>query len=105
MSTIQSDFVPKRRLISDVTNAFNALVTTDEDHEYDSDFTVTLFVPKAYGMDLDFVTTKITVTATDQFLTEVNTLPQLDFIEPTFPPGFTNAQSIPQTGETDNAAG
>lgn len=100
-----TDFVPKRRLISDVTRALNAEVTTSEDHGYETGLDVRLIVPKSYGMELQFVPTEISVTSSTQFTTTVDTRSQDPFVAPTFPPGFTDAQTVPISGVTDNAAG
>jgi hypothetical protein len=103
--TANSDFEPKRRLISSVTNAANAVVTTTEDHEYTDGMIVRVFVPLAYGMTL-YDQTEITVTASNAFSTNINTSAQSAFVEPTFSEGngFTQAQVIPITGTTQNVA-
>ncbi len=106
MSTIgPPDFVPKRRLVVDVSRALNAAVTTDEEHGYETGLEVRLIVPLAYGMELQFVPTIIQVTSPTQFTTTVDTRSQEPFVTPTFPPSFTNAQVVPISGETDNIAG
>lgn len=102
---MSSNFVPKRRLISDVSRELNAEVTTSEDHEYESGLNVRVIVPLAYGMELNFVPTEISVTSSTQFTTTIDTRFQDPFIAPTFPPGFTDAQTVPISGETDNIAG
>ncbi len=99
------DFVPKRRIIIDVTRALNAVVTTSEEHGYETGLEVRLIVPKSYGMELNFIPTEITVDTTTQFTTRVDTRSQDPFVTPTFPPGFTDAQTVPISGETDNIAG
>lgn len=101
-----SDYVPKRRLIFNVTNAVNAEVTTTEDHGYETGYVVRVNVPEAYGMSL-FAQAKIIVTGTTTFLTDIDTSNQLPFIPPVFVPdgsGFTNAQVVPISGVTDNIA-
>lgn len=100
-----SDFVPKRRLLSNVTNALRAIVTTTEDHGYETGQIVRLIVPLAYGMHLNYVQTQIVVLSPTTFETDVNTSNQLPFVEPTFPPGFTEAQVVPISGVEDNIAG
>ncbi len=102
---MSSNFVPKRRLISDVTRNLNAEVTTSEDHQYESGLNVRLIVPLAYGMELNFVPTEISVTSPTQFITTIDTRSQDSFVAPTFPPGFTDAQTVPMSGATDNIAG
>ncbi len=99
-----SNFVPRRRLISTVTRAQNAVVTTTEDHGYETGLDVRLWIPLAYGMSIRFVQTRITVTSDTEFTTDLNTVSQNPFVAPTFPPAFTNAQTIPMSGATDNIA-
>lgn len=101
---IVSDFIPKRRLIADVTISRNAEVTTTEDHGYSSGYVVRVIVPTVYGMSL-YKQTKILVTGATTFTTEIDTLNQFPFVEPSFPPAFTQAQVVPMTGTTDNIAG
>lgn len=99
-----SDFVPKRRLLSEVSRGVQAAVTTTEAHGYETGFRVRLIVPKAYGMDLDYVETNITVTGETTFNTDLNTVSQLAFSAPSTPPAFTQAQVVPITGVYQNAA-
>ncbi|KKN33422.1 hypothetical protein LCGC14_0803890 [marine sediment metagenome] len=100
-----SDFVPKRRILSDVTRAEKAEVTTTQPHEYETGLIVSLFIPKAYGMELFFESTEIVVTSDTQFTTTIDTRFENPFVTPTFPPGFTDAQVTVSSGVTDNAAG
>lgn len=102
---ITSDFVPKRRLIQNVTQALKAVVTTTEDHEYTTGDYIRIIVPRSYGMDLDYIQTKIMVTGTTTFETEINTLSQLPFVAPSFPPGFTTAQAVPMGTESNSVEG
>lgn len=98
------DFVPKRRLISNVTNAFQAVVTTTEAHGYETGLIVRLFVPRAYGMDL-FNQGTVTRLDDTSFSVDIDTSNQSPFVEPTYPPiQFTQAQVIPISGVTDNIA-
>lgn len=102
---ILSDFVPKARLIANVTIALKAEVSTTEDHGYETGLVVRVFVPGAYGMSL-YQQTPIIVTGTTTFITEIDTTNQLPFTPPVFiginP--FTAAQTIPITGTEDNIA-
>lgn len=45
-----SSFYPVPRLVNDITNAFNAVVTFTEDHGYLDGQLLRFHVPKAYGM-------------------------------------------------------
>lgn len=104
---VSSNFLPKRRLISSVTNSTSATVTTTEDHGYTTGMYVRVFVPEAYGMNL-YDQTEITVTGTTTFMTTIDTSTQLPYVAPTFVTGgqaFTDAQVIPISGVEDNAAG
>ncbi len=100
-----SNFVPRRRLISAFTLAENGAVTTTENHDYESGLDVRVFVPREYGMDIDHVQTQITVTSNTEFTTDINTVFQAPFVAPNFPPAFTDAQTVPMSGATDNIAG
>ncbi len=101
-----SDFVPKRRLISNVTNDVLAEVTTTENHGYETGYVVRVNVPEVYRMSL-FAQAKIVVTGTTTFLTDIDTSNQPPFVAPVFVadgPGFTEAQVVPMSGVTDNIA-
>lgn len=101
----RTDFVPKRRLISNVTISTTAEVTTTEAHGYETGYVVRVFVPAAYGMSL-YQQATIAVTGANSFLTNIDTSSQLPFVPPTFTPGgvgFTDAQVIPMSGVEDNA--
>ncbi len=103
---MNSNFVPKRRLIENVTNALAAVVTTIEDHGFETGYVVRVIVPQSYGMSL-YAQAKIVVLTTDSFITDINTINQSPFVEPTFVPdgtGFTQAQVVPISGVTDNIA-
>ncbi len=100
-----SDFVPKRRLISDVTNALHAVVMTTEDHGYEDGQIVRLFVPLAYGMSLNYVQARIEVVTSNSFETDVDTREEAAFVAPTYPPPFTPAQVVPISGVENNIAG
>lgn len=101
---VLSDFVPVRRLIGNVTVAEKAVVTTTEDHGYETGYIVRVIVPRVYRMNL-YQQTKIIVIDSTSFLTEINTLSQSAFVAPSYPPAFTNAQVVPISGVEDNIAG
>lgn len=104
MSVILTNFVPKRREISAVTNAVRAVVTTTEDHDYFIGQFVSLIVPLEYGMDLRFIQAKIlSIPTTTSFETDVDTSQMLTYVTPTFPPAFTQSHCVPISGEGDNA--
>lgn len=101
---ILTDFVPKRRLVSGVTNAVEAVVTTTEDHGYDTGLVVRLIVPDAYGMSV-YEQGTINVLSDTTFSVSIDTTNLETFSAPTFPPtGFTPAQVVPISGVTDNQA-
>ena len=93
--SLPARFTPVRRMVTNVTQALKAVVTTSEAHGYDSDQWVRLVVPDSFGMALFYVQTLIKVTADDEFQTNINTTSELPFLTPVFPPGFTTAQVIP----------
>ena len=102
-SPILSNFQPRRRLISGVTNAKEAEVTTTEDHGYDVAQVVRLLVPDSYVMEISYVLAKVlTVPTTTTFTVDLDTSAHNVYATPTTPPSFTDAQVVPVTGLTDN---
>lgn len=100
---ILSNFQPRRREISGVTNAVEAEVTTTADHGYTVDQLVRLIVPEEYGMTLDFVIGKVlTVPTTTTFTVDVDTSALVTYLAPTAPPSFTQSQVVPISGLVDN---
>ena len=103
MTVIRSDFEPDVRFISSVTTEFRANVTTLEDHGFNTGDTVRLLVPAEYGMTLNLLT-RINVTSSTTFETELNTLDIEPFSAPSFPPSFKEAQTISLNGPVKNIA-
>lgn len=103
MTVILSNFQPRRREISDVTVAKNAVVTTTENHGYVKGQTVRLHVPKNYGMVLNFVEAKIVSVDSDtSFTTSIDTSTQAVYSTPSTPPAFTQSHVVPISGKYDN---
>lgn len=98
-----TDFVPKARLIDNVTISSQAEVTTTEDHGYEDGQVVRVIVPRVYGMHL-YDSTSITVTGATTFLTDIDTSNQYPFVAPIFigTNPFTEAQVVPVTGVEEN---
>lgn len=104
MSVDLTNFIPKRREISAVTNSFRAEVTTTVDHGYEVGQIVRLIVPLAYGMELNYVQAKIlSIPSLDTFITDIDTTNNGTYISPTAPPSFTTSQVVPMSGIEDNA--
>jgi hypothetical protein len=102
---ILSNFKPRRRLISAVTNALQGEVTTTEDHGYAISQKLRLLIPAIYGMTVEYVAaTVVAIPATDQFTVDLNTSALDTFVDPAVPyttgsdPSFTQAQVTPITG-------
>ena len=103
MSVILTDFVPKRREISAVSNATRAVVTTTEDHGYEAGQVVRLIVPSQYGMSLFFVIANIlSVPSSTTFITDLDTSKLNIYSTPSFPPGYTQSHVVPISGIEDN---
>lgn len=103
MSVILSNFQPRRREISDVTNALNAVVTTTENHGYTQGQTIRLHVSEDYGMTLDFVVANILEINSDtSFTVDTDTSQLLPYATPSTPPGFTQSHIVPMSGPYDN---
>lgn len=94
-----SNFVPKRRLMSDITNATAAEVTTTEAHGYEVGQLLRFVVPEEYGLLLNYKVGKVkTVPSDTTFTTDIDTSALADFVAPTAPPSFTQAHVTPITG-------
>ena len=100
---VLTNFIPKRREISDVSLALQAVITTTEDHGYSVGLLVRLFVPAEYGMYIPYKKALIVdIPADNQITVSYDTSVQAAFLEPTAPPGFTQAQVIPIDGPFSN---
>lgn len=100
--SLAANFTPVRRAVTNVTQALQAVVTTSENHGYNSNEVVRLIVPGVYGMDLSYIQTLIVVTSNTEFTTQIDTTGQLPFLTPVAPPAFTNAQVVPISQLVDN---
>ena len=67
-------FWPIRRLITDITNATQAVVTTASNHEYVDGMYIRLYVPSYYGMEwADGLAGYITVLTPTTFSIDIDT--------------------------------
>ena len=67
-------FQPAMRLISSITNANPAVITTTFDHDFVTGTVVRLHIPPGYGMEqADTLQGAITVTGTDTFTMPIDT--------------------------------
>jgi hypothetical protein len=96
------DWSPRIKLISNITNSANAVVTTTFDHHYKTGMYVLINVLPIYGMQLNAVVTPIVVIAMNAFSTNINTLNQPSFTPPVLT-AFTPAQVSPITGHFFNS--
>lgn len=90
-------FQPAMRLISDITNANPAVVTTDIDHNYLDGEIVRLIVPVGFGMtQVNGKKGQITVLSPTTFSININTIGFDTFAaSPTLPTAHTCPQVIP----------
>lgn len=96
-----ADFVPKRVIITAITNAQNAVVTA-ANHGYSTDDYVRINVPVSYGMRLGNIEAKITVINVNTFFINVSTQLMDPFVVPGVP--LTRAECVPISGPIDNIA-
>ena len=102
---ILDDWQPRAHLIASVSNSTRAIVQTVDDHGYLDGMTVTIIVPKAYGMAIYQNTVISTLnTTSNTFLTDIDTSSQPPFVAPSFPTRFTEAQAVPVDGPFRNVA-
>jgi len=88
-------FQPAMRIISAVTNAFPASVTTTFDHDYITGTIVRFYIPQAEGMtQLDKKTGTITVTGTDTFTVDIDTTRFDTFVIPGVPAWYENTCAL-----------
>jgi hypothetical protein len=67
------------QLISAITNAAQAVITTQEDHGYSTGIYVLVNVPPSYGMTLNNVMSRIIVLSPTTFQTNIDTSLQVAF--------------------------
>lgn len=90
-----SQFQPAMRLISAITNANPAQITTTFDHDYVSGTMVRFYIPRAEGMtQLDKMTGIITVTGTDTFTVDIDTTHFDVFAIPVAPAWYQNTCAL-----------
>ena len=96
-----ADFVPKRVIVTAITNAQNA-VATAANHGYASDEYVRINVPVSYGMRLGNVMAQITVINVNTFFLNLSTLLMDPFVVPGVP--LTRSEALPISEIIDNIA-
>ena len=101
---IHSNPFPPSVIVTNITNATNAAVTTAVPHNFTSGMYVDLYVPPDYGMSLEGTQALITITSPTTFTTNVNTTTQRPFLTPALQ-AFTPAQAAPASGLTFNKSG
>ena len=97
---------PAMRIITAITNANPAQVTTNFDHGYITGSIVRLYVPPLYGMiQANFLKGSITVNSSNTFLIDINTTSFDPFVVPSIPtpptPAPTPPQCVPIGEDTD----
>lgn len=90
-------FQPAMRIISSITNANPAVITTTIDHDYLSGEIIRLIIPDGFGMEqANNLIGKITVTGTFTFSVDIDTITFDVFAAPSpLPSAYTCAQIIP----------
>lgn len=79
-------FQPAMRLITGITQADPAVVTTSFDHDYRTGDIVRIYVPEWYGMtQLDKIVCEITVLTSDTFSIDQNSTSYYAFTTPSTP--------------------
>lgn len=86
------------KLISNITNDFNAVITTSTDHGFINGMYVLVNVSSVYGMMLNSVTSRIIVLSSTQFQTTIDTSKQIAFSPPGAGAQYTPAQVSAITG-------
>lgn len=100
MST--ADFVPKRHIITAITNANRAIVTA-ANHGFTSTETVKINVPQSYGMDIGNIEVLIQVIDANTFSIDFDTTLLDPFVIPSLTT-FVASEVVPISQETNNIA-
>jgi uncharacterized membrane protein len=89
-------FQPANRLVTAITQADAALVTTSFDHDYIIGTIVRFFIPNGYGMDqLDLQTGAIlTIPTSTTFTVDIDTRDYNAFMVPASPQQFAQVTAI-----------
>jgi len=95
------DFEPEVRIVTNVTNARRAAVTTAVNHGFNDNSYVCLIVPMTYGMHINYVNTKINVTGATTFTCDIDTQEMDTFVAPGT---GTPAHVCPLSQKIDNVA-
>lgn len=95
------------RIVSNITNAFPASVTTTFAHNYQSGEIVRLVIPLGYGMlEANQKQGTITVTGDTTFTIDIDTTHFNAFTTPvTYPQSYQSAQVVPVGEENDQLEG
>lgn len=90
-------YQPAMRIVTNITNAFPAAVTTSFPHQYGTGLLVRLNVPQGYGMtQVDKMQGYITVTGAATFTINIDTRYFDAFATPTqYPYSYQNATVVP----------
>ena len=98
-------YQPALRLITAITNAEQAEVTTSFDHDYLTGLVVRIDVPnKRYGMiQIDKQVGTITVTGDTTFTIDINTTQYDPFTLPSEPPYVSTYPSVIPIGEVNSS--
>lgn len=94
-------YFPAMRLISAITQAYPALVTTTFAHDYATGLVVRLDVPQEYGMqEINKLVGTITVTSSTQFTIDIDTTQFQAFVVPGSPVQAAQVVPIGEVNET-----
>jgi len=95
-------YQPAMRIISAITNANPAAITTTFDHDYTTGMIVRLIIPKGYGMlQANELSGSITVTADDAFTINIDTVDFDTFAAPTSLPLSAQSAQVVPVGEVN----
>ena len=104
LAIVQPTFQPAMRIVSAITNASPAAITTTFDHDYRSGDIIRLRVPPGFGMtQANKLKGTITVTADTAFTIDIDTIRFDTFSAPVvFPEDKQSAQCVP-VGEVNSS--
>lgn len=96
LAVVRPTFQPAMRVVSSITNAFPALVTTTFKHQYGTGMIVRLDIPQGYGMmQANQLYGPIVVTGDTTFTIDIDTTQMDPFAAPmSYPASYQSAQCV-----------
>ena len=103
LATARPTFQPAMRIISSITNAYPAVITTTFDHQYATGMIVRLNIPVGFGMQqANQLFSPIVVTGSTTFTMDIDTSSFDPYVASvTYPFSYQAGQTVPMAENND----